>query len=76
MNSHHPAQAASDRVASASQERSLWITFRWPLVLAVLSLTGLVGALLADGVWDWLGAGLIAGSVGVVVWARVRAGRG
>jgi hypothetical protein len=60
MNSHH----------------SLWITFRWPLVLAVLSLTGLVGALLADGLWDWLGAALLTGSVGVVVWARVRAGRG
>lgn len=60
MNSHH----------------SLWLTFRWPLLLAVLSMTGLVGALLEDGLWDWLGAGLIAVAVGVVVWARWRAGQG
>ena len=73
MNSRHTAQAASDRVASGSQRRSLWLTFRWPLLLALLSLTGLVGALLEDGLWDGLGAGLIAVSVGVVVWARVRA---
>lgn len=57
MNSHH----------------SLWITFRWPLLIGVLSLSGLVGALLEDGLWDALGAGLIAVSVGVVVWARWRA---
>ena len=76
MNSPHPAQAASDRVASGSQRRSLWLTFRWPLLLAVLSLTGLVGALLADGLRDRLGAALIAVSVGVVVWARLRARQG
>ena len=54
MNSHH----------------SLWITFRWPLLIALLSLTGLVGALLEDGLWDALGAGLIATSVAAVIWAR------
>ena len=59
MNSHH----------------SLWITFRWPLLIAVLSLSGLVGALLEDGLWDGLGAGLIAVAVGVVVWARLKAAR-
>lgn len=57
MNSHH----------------TLWIIFRWPLLLAVSSLTGLVGALLEDGVWDWIFATLIATSVATVVWARVRA---
>ena len=34
--------------------------FGAPLVIALLSLTGLVGALLADGAWDWIGAGLLA----------------
>jgi len=34
--------------------------FGAPLVIAVLSLTGLVGALLADGAWDWIGAGLLS----------------
>ena len=57
MNSHH----------------SLWIIFRWPLLLAVLSLTGLVGALLTDGAWDWIFAVLIATSVATVVLARLRA---
>ncbi len=57
MNSHH----------------TLWIIFRWPLLLAVLSLTGLVGALLTDGAWDWIFAAMIATSVATVVWARMRA---
>ncbi len=52
--------------------QSLWSIFRWPLLLGVLSLTGLVGALLWDGAWDWLGPALIAVSAGVVVWARVK----
>ncbi|WP_396595570.1 hypothetical protein [Brevundimonas sp. R86498] len=59
MNSHH----------------SLWITFRWPLLLAALTLTGLIGALLADGVWDGLGAALIATAVAAMVGARARAAR-
>lgn len=33
--------------------------FGAPLALAVLSLIGLVGALLADGAWDWIGAVLL-----------------
>lgn len=57
MNSRHP----------------LWLTFRWPLLIGALTLVGLVGALLEDGVWDGLGAALIAVSVGAVVWARVKA---
>lgn len=47
-------------------------TFAAPLILAVLSLTGLIGALLADGVWDWLGAGLLATTIGTIVRARLR----
>jgi len=31
-------------------------TFRWPAIIAGVSLTGLVGALLWDGAWDGLGA--------------------
>ena len=57
MNSHH----------------TLWLTFRWPLLIAVLTLTGLIGALLGDGFWDWLGAALIATSATAVVWARLKA---
>lgn len=56
-----------------AHHQTLWAIFRWPLVLGVLSLAGLIGALLEDGLWDWLGAALIAGSVAAIVWARVRA---
>jgi hypothetical protein len=34
-------------------------TFLWPVVIAIVSLTGLVGALLWDGAWDGLGALLL-----------------
>lgn len=60
MNSHH----------------SLWITFRWPLLIALLSLSGLVGALLTDGLWDAVFAALLATAVGAVVWARLARQRG
>ena len=56
-----------------AHRQSLWSVFRWPLLLGILSLTGLIGALLRDGMWDWLGAALIAMSAGAVVWARLKA---
>ncbi|MGE0802561.1 MAG: hypothetical protein AB7G13_18890 [Lautropia sp.] len=34
--------------------RSLWMIFRWPLLLGALSIVGLVSALIGDGVWDGL----------------------
>ena len=79
MSGKNPqAQAASDRVASGSPKRKdqgLWTIFRWPLALGVLSLIGLVGALLTDGPWDWIFAALIATCVAAVVWCwRVLAG--
>ena len=43
--------------------------FGAPLVIAALSLTGLVGALLDDGLWDGLGAALLAVSLAAIVWA-------
>ncbi len=56
--------------------QSLIAVFAWPLILFVLGLTGLVGALLADGLWDGLGAALVSTAVVAIVWARIRAGRG
>ncbi|WP_162238772.1 DUF4175 domain-containing protein [Brevundimonas sp. Leaf363] len=47
-------------------------TFGWPVVLGVLSLVGLVGALLWDGAWDEIGAVLLGASIAAVVWARTR----
>ncbi|WP_087502000.1 hypothetical protein [Pseudomonas sp. SID14000] len=37
--------------------------FAWPLIIALLTSTGLFAALLGDGMWDslaWLGLGLSA----------------
>ena len=44
--------------------------FGIPLALAVLALVGLVGALLADGAWDGIGAGLLAVALLVAAAAR------
>lgn len=41
--------------------RGLWMIFRWPLALAVLSTFGLLSALLGDGVYDvlsWISLGV------------------
>jgi hypothetical protein len=54
--------------------RGLWMIFRWPLLLAVLSLFGLLSALIGDGVYDWLSwlsLGVPLGLLGLV-WLRMR----
>lgn len=54
--------------------RGLWMIFRWPLLLAVLSLFGLLSALIGDEVYDlmsWLTLGVPLVLVGVV-WLRLR----
>jgi hypothetical protein len=50
---------------------SLKAIFAVPVLVAILSLIGLIGALLGDGVWDgigWLGLGA---GVAVLAWALV-----
>ncbi|WP_395944708.1 hypothetical protein [Brevundimonas sp.] len=51
---------------------SLWRIFRIPIVLFVLSLVGLVGALLGDGAWDGLFSTLLASTVVATAWALVK----
>jgi hypothetical protein len=46
--------------------------FGAPAVLFLLSLTGLIGALLGDGLWDWLGALCLGATALVTAWALVR----
>lgn len=41
--------------------RGLWMIFRWPIALAVLSSVGLLSALLGDGFFDvlsWISLGV------------------
>lgn len=44
-----------------------------PLLLMMLSLIGLVGALIYDGAWDVIGSALSGVVIGVAVWAWGRA---
>lgn len=49
---------------------NLGTIFRTPLALALLSLIGLLGALLADGAWDLIDTGLLMIVIGTIFWAR------
>ena len=53
-----------------TRSRSLGAIFVLPILLAMLSLIGLIGALLEDGPWDGIGAGLLAVCLVAVGWAR------
>lgn len=46
--------------------------FGVPIILFALSLIGLIGALLEDGLWDWLGAALLGTPLLVLAWALIR----
>jgi hypothetical protein len=55
--------------------RGLWLIFRWPLMLALLSLIGLLSALIGDALYDllsWLSLGVPLVIIGVV-WGRLGA---
>ena len=46
--------------------------FGIPAILFALTLTGLIGALLEDGLWDHLGAALLTAWLIVLAWALIR----
>ena len=53
------------------KDLSLRATFAAPLLLFVLSMIGLVVALLGDGPWDWVGQALLASTMVVLAWVLV-----
>ena len=53
-------------------DQSLWAIFRAPLLVAVLSLGGLLLALFIDGMGDWIASALLASVIVVTAWALVR----
>lgn len=53
------------------KDLSLWAIFAAPLLLFVLSLIGLVVALLGDGPWNWVGQALLASTMVVLAWVLV-----
>lgn len=49
--------------------RSLWMILRWPLLIAMVSIVGLVSALVGDGWWDMLSwATLGVPALGFSLW--------
>lgn len=54
---------------SSGHHLTLWQVFRVPIGVAVFSIFGLLAALLGDGAWDEVGAGALACSIAVLVWA-------
>lgn len=52
-----------------ARRRGHWRVFRWPLLTAVLSLIGLVAALVGDGVYDGVSWVLLGGLVAVMAAA-------
>lgn len=48
--------------------KSLWAVFKVPLQLAVVSIAGLLSALLGDGAWDAVSWVLLGVLVAVVAW--------
>jgi len=53
------------------KDLTIWAIFGAPVAVFVLSLTGLIGALLGDGVWDAVFSTLLASTVIVTVWALI-----
>lgn len=57
--------------------RGLWMIFRWPLLLAALSLLGLIAALVGDewyNLLSWISLGIPLLLLGVV-WGRLLGAR-
>ncbi|MPZ40421.1 MAG: hypothetical protein GEU95_20690 [Rhizobiales bacterium] len=50
------------------QRRSAAVIFRWPLLIGVATGYGLVSALVADGLWDWIASLSLAVPVALAVW--------
>lgn len=38
----------------SSRWKTFWQIFGWPVVIGILSIVGLLSALLGDGIWDGL----------------------
>ncbi|GAC12991.1 hypothetical protein [Aliiglaciecola lipolytica] len=55
-----------------AKQLSLWQTFKWPLVLFVLSLTGIILALLVDGQQDFFAGLMLASTLVVTVWFALK----
>jgi len=59
-------------MTSRSSRQSLWQIFAVPALVASASVLGLVGALVGDGIWDWLSSICLAIPVAIFAVCVVR----
>ena len=59
-------------VPTTPTRRSLAVIFRWPILIGIASGYGLVAALVADGLWDWLGSLALFVPVALACWFWLR----
>jgi len=59
-------------MTSRSSRQSVWQIFAVPALVALASVLGLVGALVGDGIWDWLSSICLAIPVAIFAVCVVR----
>ena len=52
-------------------KRQFMQVWGWPLVIAIVSLAGLLAGLVGDGAWDWLAAACLSLPVVLSAWLGV-----
>ncbi len=63
-------------MSRSERKRSFWFVWGWPLALAVLTLFGLLAALLGqEGAWLWLSWSALGVPVGAIIVCVARAAR-
>ncbi len=64
-------------MSRSERKRSFWFVWGWPLALAVLTLFGLLAALLGqEGTWLWLSWSALAMPLVVIAACTGRAAKG
>lgn len=62
-------------MSRASRRANLWRTFAAPLLILAASIVGLVAALVANGVGDWIAWAALSVPVAAIIWGRLRRSR-
>ncbi len=62
-------------MSRASSRANLWRTFAAPLLILAASIIGLVAALVANGLGDWISWAALSVPVAAIIWGRVRRSR-
>mgnify|MGYP005819106647 CR=1 FL=1 len=55
-----------------SNRANLWRTFAAPLLILGASIVGLVAALVANGLGDWISWAALSVPLAAIVWGRLR----